>query len=80
MDTETKGKLTELQHQHELLKEKVEGSMETMEANNRAALAKNESAIDRLRTDMERLRTGIFIQMVAVVGAGVAILAFILKQ
>ena len=51
-----------------------------MKADNEAALAKNESAIDRLRTDMERLRTTIFIQMVGVVGAGVAILALILKQ
>ena len=67
MDNETKEKMNDLQHQHELLREKVEGSMKTMKAENGEALAKNEAAI-------ERLRTGIFIQMVGVVAAGVAVL------
>ena len=37
-------------------------------------VASNEKAIGGLRTDMERLRAGIFIQMVGVVAAGVAVL------
>ena len=65
------------------LKEIVGAKMETVEANNKTALAENESAIDRFRLSNEKaigeLRTTIFIQMVSVVAAGVAILAFILK-
>ena len=68
----------------ESLKEIMEAKMETMEAKNKAFLTENESAIDRLRLSnekaIERLRTTIFLQMVGVVGAGVAILALILKQ
>ena len=50
-DTETKEKLTEQQHQIEMLRNNVEAKMETMEANNKAAHAESESAIERLRTD-----------------------------
>ena len=66
------------------LKEIVEAKMETMEAKNKDFLTENESAIDRLRLSnekaIERLRMTISIQMVGVVGAGVAILALIIKQ
>ena len=48
--------------------------MKTMEANNKAAHAESESAIERLRMDMAQLRSGIFIQMVGVIAAAVAIL------
>ena len=51
MDTETEKKLTEQQHQIEMLRNNVEAKMETMEANNKAAHAESESAIERLRTD-----------------------------
>ena len=67
MDTETKEKLTELQHQQNLLREKVEANMKIMKADNESAISRTEAAI-------ERLRTGIFIQMISVVAAGVAIL------
>ena len=90
MDIETKEKLTEQQHQIEMLKTEVEANMKTLRADNEVALTKHEAAIDRLqasnekgigelRTDMARLRINIFIQMVTVVGAGIAILALILK-
>ena len=72
MDNETEKKLTELQHQQNFLREKVEANMKIMKADNESAISRTEAAI-------ERLRTGIFIQMVGVVGAGVAVLAFILK-
>ncbi|MCY4038601.1 MAG: hypothetical protein OXF09_03995 [Hyphomicrobiales bacterium] len=59
--------------------------METMEANNKAAHAESESAIERLRTDnvkaIGELRTIIegnsrtlLVQMIIVVGFGVALL------
>ena len=82
-DTETKEKLTELQHQIEMLRTDMEANMKTMRAENDSALSMNEAAIERLRTGIalsrneaaiERLRTGIFIQMVGVVAAGVAVL------
>ncbi|MCY4035094.1 MAG: hypothetical protein OXE98_07410 [Hyphomicrobiales bacterium] len=89
-DAETEKKLTEQQHQIKMLRNNVEAKMETMEGNNKAAHAESESAIERLRTDNVRaigeLRTTIqenartfLVQMILVVGAGVAILAFILK-
>ena len=59
MDTETKEKLAELQHQHDLLRTDMEANMKTMKANNEATLAKNESAIDRLRTDIEKTFGGL---------------------
>ena len=75
MGTETKEKLTELQHQHDLLKTRVDGKMETIEAKNKAALAENESAIDRLVASNERFINTITMRMIGVVGLGVAILA-----
>ena len=61
MDAETKEKLTELQHQYDLLKTEVEANMKTMRAQNESAidrlLASNEKAIGGLRTDFEKLRT-----------------------
>ena len=75
MDTETKEKLTELQHQHDLLRTDMEANMKTMKANNEATLAKNESAIDRLRTDMEKSINTITMRVIGVVGFGVAFLA-----
>ena len=86
MDTETKEMLTELQHQHDLLRTDVEANVRTMKANNEATLAKNESAIDRLRvdiekavgglrTDMEKSVNSITMRVIGVVGFGVAFLA-----
>ena len=61
MDAETKEKLTELQHQYDLLKTEVEANMKTMRAQNESAidrlLASNEKAIGGLRMDFEKLRT-----------------------
>ena len=78
MDNETEKKLTELQHQHELLRTDMEANVRTMKADNETALAKNESAVDRLIASNEKaiaeLRASIFIQMVGVVAAGVAVL------
>ena len=78
MDTETKEKLTEQRHQVEMLRTDMEANVRTMKADNEAALAKNESAIDRLVASNEKaiaeLRASIFIQMVGVVAAGVAVL------
>ena len=55
--------------------------METMETNSKAAHAESETAIERLRTDFEDLRATIqgnartlLVQMIVVVGAGVAVL------
>ena len=62
MDTETKEKLTELQHQIEMLRTDMEANMKTMKAENESAidrlLASNEKNVDELRTDYEKLRTG----------------------
>ena len=74
-----------MRREFDSLKENVEAKMKTMEANNKAAHAESESAIERLRTDnvkaigelrtdMAQLRSGIFIQMVGVIAAAVAIL------
>ena len=57
MDHETEKKLIELQHQQNLLSERVEGNMKTMRAENGEALAKNEAAIAELLKDNEKLRT-----------------------
>ena len=38
MDTETKEKLTELQHQQDMLRNKVEVNMETVKADNERAI------------------------------------------
>ena len=67
MDSETEKKLTELQHQNEMLRKDMEANMRTMKA-------ESESAIERLRADMERSVHTITIRMIGVVGLGVAIL------
>ena len=54
MDNETKENLTELRHQQELLKERMEGNMKAMKAENNEALIKNESSIDRLQSSNEK--------------------------
>ena len=59
MESDTEKKLTELQHQHELLRTDMETNVKTMKAHNEATLAKNESAIDRLRTDIEKALGGL---------------------
>ena len=59
MDTETKEKLTEQQHQIEMLRNNVEAKMETMEANNKATLSENKTAIERLIASNERFRSDI---------------------
>ena len=78
MDAETKEKLTELQHQIEMLRTDMEANMKTMRAENEAAHAKNESAVDRLVASNEKaiggLRTTIFVQMVSLVTLAVAII------
>ena len=58
MDTETKEKLTEQQHQIEMLRTETEANMK----------AENESAIERLRTDMERNVNVITIRVIGAVG------------
>ena len=88
MDTETKEKLTELKHQHDMLGNDVEADMKTMKADNEATLAKNESAIDRLRVDIEKalgeFRTTterrsrvLLLEVACVVGFVVAVMSFI---
>ena len=83
MDTETKEKLTEQQHQIEMLRTDVEGNMRIMKAENNEALAKNEAAIggllkdnEKLRTDMEKafgeLRTTMFVQIISVAALVIA--------
>ena len=86
MDNETEKKLTELQHQQELLSERVEGNMKTMRAENGEALAKNEAAIAGLRTDFEKLRTTIegnsrtlLFQTIGVVAAVAGITSVLIK-
>ena len=59
MDTETKEKLTEQQHQIDLLREKVEAKMESMEAKNKAFLIENVSTIDRLQSSNEQVIGGL---------------------
>ena len=49
------GKLTEQQHQIDRLKDKVEASVEIIEARNKEAVANNESAIDRLQLSNEAI-------------------------
>ena len=48
MDTETKEKLTDQQHQIEMLRTDMEANMRTVKAESNETLAKNEAAIDRL--------------------------------
>ena len=43
MDSEAEKKLTELQHQQELLKERMEGNMEAMKTDNESTVAKNDT-------------------------------------
>ena len=77
MNTETEGKLTELQHQNEMLRTDIESNMKTMKAENESAIDRlqlsNERSIGGLRTDMERLRTTIFVQMISVAALVVAV-------
>ena len=90
MDNETEKKLTELQHQHDLLRTDMEGNMKSMRAENREAIAKNESAIDRLvasnekaigdlRTDMEKTANSLTMRMIGMVtllGGFITVLRF----
>ena len=89
-DNETEKKLTEQQHQHELLRRDMEGNMKAMKAENREAIAKNESAIDRLvasnekaigdlRTDMEKTANSLTMRMIGMVtllGGFITVLRF----
>ena len=75
-----KEKLTEQQHQIEMLKKDMEAKVGTMRSENDSALSKNEAAIERLRTTIEGNARTLLVQMILVVGAGVGILALILKQ
>ena len=77
MDSETEKELTELQHQHGLLKTGVEANMKTMRAENDSALSKNEAAIERLRTTIEGNARTLLLEIAAVVGLGVAITSLI---
>ena len=90
MDTEIEKKLTEQQHQIEMLREKVQGSMKTMKAENESAIDRlqlsNEKAIGGLRTDFEKLRTTIegnskilIFQTIGVVVAVVGIAGLLVK-
>ena len=54
MDDETRGKLTEQQHQIDRLSDKLEAGMEIMESRHKEARAENESAIDRLQLSNEK--------------------------
>ena len=76
MDTETKEKLTEQQHQIEMLRTDMEANMRTMKAENESAIDRlqlsNEKSIGGLRTDMERLRSTIFVHMISVAALVVA--------
>ena len=90
MDHETKEKLNDLQHQHELLRADMEGNMKAMRAENREAIAKNESAIDRLvasnekaigdlRADMEKTANSLTMRMIGMVtllGGFITVLRF----
>ena len=90
MDAETKEKLTELQHQYDLLKTEVEANMKTMRAQNESAidrlLASNEKAIGGLRTDFEKLRTTVegnsrtlLLQIMGLLVAAVGIIGALIK-
>ena len=54
MNNETEKKLTELQHQQDLLREKVEASMKVMESENKVTLTKHEFAIKQLQLSNEK--------------------------
>ncbi|MCY4033045.1 MAG: hypothetical protein OXF09_08925 [Hyphomicrobiales bacterium] len=80
MDTETKEKPAELQHQQDMLKKDMEAKTEIMESNNESALSKNEAAIERLRTDIENINahtTKMMIFIGVVIGAIALILRFL---
>ena len=90
MDAETKEKLTELQHQYDLLKTEVEANMKTMRAQNESAidrlLASNEKAIGGLRMDFEKLRTTVegssrtlLLQILGLLVATVSIIGALIK-
>ncbi|MCY4033569.1 MAG: hypothetical protein OXF19_06005 [Hyphomicrobiales bacterium] len=86
MDTETKEKLTEQQHQIEMLRTDVEGNMRIMKAENNEALAKNEAAIggllkdnEKLRTDMEKSINAHTTKMMIFLGVAVGIITLIVK-
>ena len=79
MDTETEKKLTEQQHQIEMLRTDMEANMKTMKAESDSALSKNAAAIERLRTTIEGNSRTLLMQMILVVGVGVGILALILR-
>ena len=74
MDTETKEKLTEQQHQIEMLRTETEANMRTMKAESESAIDRlqlsNEKAIGGLRSDHEKaigeLRSTIFVHMIGV--------------
>ncbi|MCY4038327.1 MAG: hypothetical protein OXF09_02585, partial [Hyphomicrobiales bacterium] len=85
-DTETKEKLTEQQHQIEMLRTDVEGNMRIMKAENNEALAKNEAAIggllkdnEKLRTDMEKSINAHTTKMMIFLGVAVGIITLIVK-
>lgn len=86
METDTKEKLIELQHQIELSKKDTEGGMKVMKAENNEALAKNEAAIaellkdnERLRTDMEKSINAHTTKMMIFTGVAVGIITLIVK-
>ena len=86
MDYETEKKLTELQHQHDRLKDKVEANTKIMKADNESALAKNEAAIaellkdnEKLRTDMEKSINAHTTKMMIFIGVAVGVITLIIK-
>ena len=86
MDNETEKKLTELQHQHDRLKDKVEANTKIMKADNESALAKNEAAIaellkdnEKLRTDMEKSINAHTTKMMIFIGVAVGVITLIIK-
>ena len=74
MDTETKEKLTEQQHQIEMLRTDMEANVRTMKAESDSALSKNEAAIAGLRTDIEKSINTITMRMIGVITLAIGLL------
>ncbi|MCY4037902.1 MAG: hypothetical protein OXF09_00390 [Hyphomicrobiales bacterium] len=76
MDTETKEKLTELQHQQEILRTGMEANMKTMKAESETSYERLQSSIAGQSKDIVKFIAGMAAVIVGVLGGLITVLQF----